>query len=33
MPVGLVTGNYVVDVYSMDYAELIAKNGRLDFKK
>lgn len=33
MPAGLVSGNYIVEVYSMDYAELIADNGRLDFKK
>lgn len=33
MPSTLVTGNYVVDVYSFDYAELIAKNSKLDFKK
>lgn len=33
MPTTLVTGNYVVDIYSMDYSELIAKSGRLDFKK
>lgn len=33
MPPALTTGNYVVDVYSMDYSEMIANRGRLDFKK
>lgn len=33
MPSTLSTGNYIVEVYSMDYSELIADNGRLDFKK
>jgi hypothetical protein len=33
MPSTLVGGNYVVEVYSMDYSELIANKGRLDFRK
>ena len=33
MPSTLVAGNYLVEVYSMDYSELIANKGRLDFRK
>jgi hypothetical protein len=33
MPAGLVTGNYIVECYSMDYAELVSQNGKLIFNK
>lgn len=29
----LAPGNYIVDIYSLDYAEMISDKGRLDFKK